>query len=119
MDDPAKTDWIAAVALRLGEAYRVGIRFLHPCPDDFLVAALLEIDLGPTLLGGPRPQSVDDFRWRRTSRRGRPQATEDSSSSTDQDWSRTPISSRTDSSHRRIPLDPAPGSSRSRSKTRP
>jgi len=64
MDHPARTDWIAAVAVRHGEANWIGIRFVHPCPDDFLMAALLGIDLGPTLLGGPRSQSVDDFDFR-------------------------------------------------------
>ena len=60
MEEPAKTDWIAAVALRCGDAGKVGLRFVDRCPDDWLLAATLGIDLGPLLLGGPRPESVDD-----------------------------------------------------------
>ena len=60
MESPAKTDWIAAVPVRLGDSDEVGIRFVDPCPDDLLLAAMLGIDLGPTILGGPRPESVDD-----------------------------------------------------------
>ena len=60
MESPAKTDWIAAVSVRLGDSDEVGIRFVDPCPDDLLLAAMLGIDLGPTILGGPRPESVDD-----------------------------------------------------------
>ena len=55
MDEPAKTDWIAAVAVRLGESNRVGMRFAEPCPDDFLMAALFGIDLGPTFIGDLGP----------------------------------------------------------------
>jgi hypothetical protein len=61
MEAPAKTDWVAAVPVRLGASNEVGIRFVDPCPDDLLLAAMLGIDLGPTILGGPRPESVDDF----------------------------------------------------------
>jgi hypothetical protein len=61
MEVPAKTDWIAAVPVRLGELNEVGIRFVDPCPDDLLLAAMLGIDLGPTILKGPRPESVDDM----------------------------------------------------------
>jgi hypothetical protein len=61
MEVPAKTDWIAAVPVRLGGSNRVGIRFVDSCPDDLLLAAMLGIDLGPTILGGPRPESFDDL----------------------------------------------------------
>ncbi len=60
MEEPAKTDWIAAVAVRLGDSDQVGIRFIDPCPDDFLLAALVGVDIGPTLLGEARPLTVDD-----------------------------------------------------------
>jgi hypothetical protein len=60
MEEPAKTDWIAAVVVRLGDANSVGVRFVDPSPDDFLLAALVGVDIGPTLLGGPRPPTVDD-----------------------------------------------------------
>ena len=63
MEHPVKTDWVAAVAVRLGERGEVGLRFFVSCPDDLLLAATLGIDMGPTLLGGPRPESVDDFVW--------------------------------------------------------
>jgi hypothetical protein len=63
MEEPAKTDWIAAVAVRHRNRDEVGLRFVGPRPDDLLLAALLGIDFGPTLLGGPRPESVDDFVW--------------------------------------------------------
>jgi hypothetical protein len=60
MEEPAKTDWIAAVAVRLGDSNYIGIRFVDPSPDDFLLAALVGVDIGPTLLGGPRPPTWDD-----------------------------------------------------------
>jgi hypothetical protein len=52
------------LACQLGERGEAGLRFVESCPDDLLLAATLGIDLGPTLLGGPRPESVDDFVWR-------------------------------------------------------
>jgi hypothetical protein len=63
MEEPVKTDRVAAVVVRLGERGEVGLRFVESCPDDVLLAATLGIDMGPTLLGGPRPESVDDFIW--------------------------------------------------------
>ena len=41
-----KTDWITAVSIRLGPLQEVALRFTRPCPDDFLLAAMLGIDLG-------------------------------------------------------------------------
>jgi hypothetical protein len=63
MEEPAKTDWVAAVAVRHRDWNEVGLRFPGPRPDDLLLAATLGIDFGPTLMGGPRPESVDDFVW--------------------------------------------------------
>ena len=40
IEDPARTDWIATVAVRLGDSGHIGLRFIDPCPDDFLLAAL-------------------------------------------------------------------------------
>ena len=62
MESPAKTDWVAVIPVRLGDLNTVGIRFVTPCSDDLLLAAMLGIDLGPTVMGGPRPESVDDVR---------------------------------------------------------
>jgi hypothetical protein len=60
LDDPVKTDWIGAVAVRCDQSHRIGLRFFSPCPDDFLLAAMLGIDLGPTILGFDKPLSLDD-----------------------------------------------------------
>jgi PilZ domain len=61
MESPARTDWVAGIPIRLGPCREVALRFSGPCPDDFLLAAMLGIDLGPTIRDGGRPQSFDDF----------------------------------------------------------
>jgi PilZ domain len=60
MESPVKTDWLAAVPVRVGPLREVAVSFREPCPDDFLLAAMLGIDLGPTIMGCDRPQSWDD-----------------------------------------------------------
>jgi hypothetical protein len=60
MNDPVKTDWIEAVAVRCDQSHQIGLRFCSPCPDDFLLAAMLGIDFGPTILDFGRPLSLDD-----------------------------------------------------------
>jgi hypothetical protein len=58
---PVKTDWIGAVTIRLGQYREVAVRFEKSCPDDFLLAAILGIDLSPIIIDGGRPGSSDDI----------------------------------------------------------
>jgi hypothetical protein len=60
METPAKTDWIGAVSVRFDQLHHIGIRFSRPCPDDFLLVAMMGIDLGSMILEGGRPLSFDD-----------------------------------------------------------
>jgi PilZ domain len=60
MESPARTDWVAAVPIRHGPSRQVAVRFLRPCEDDLLLAAMLGLDFGPTLLDGGVPRSFDD-----------------------------------------------------------
>ena len=61
MESPAKTDWIGVVPVRQDKPHQIGIRFRRPCLDDLLLAAMLGIDLGPTVLEGGRPPTFDDL----------------------------------------------------------
>jgi hypothetical protein len=38
----------------------LGLRFVRPCPDDFLLAAMLGVDLVLTILDDGRPLTFDD-----------------------------------------------------------
>ena len=49
LDSPVRTDWVAAVAVRLGRPGEVAVRFARGCADDLLLAATLGIDLGPMI----------------------------------------------------------------------
>jgi PilZ domain len=60
MEDPAKTDWVRVEPVRRDDSGRLGLRFVHPCPDDFLLAAMLGVDLVLTILDGGRPPTLDD-----------------------------------------------------------
>jgi hypothetical protein len=60
MESPARTDWIAAVPIRHDPSRQVAVRFHRPCEDDVLLAAMLGLDFGPTLLDGGLPRSFDD-----------------------------------------------------------
>ncbi len=60
MEVPAKTDWIAVEPVRHDESQRMGLRFVRPCPDDFLLAAMLGVDLVLTIFEDGRPLSLDD-----------------------------------------------------------
>ncbi len=61
MEEPARTGWIAAVAVRRGEVGEVGLRFVERCEDDLLLAATLGIAPEASLLGHARPESFDDW----------------------------------------------------------
>lgn len=60
MESPARTDWVAVVPVRRDATRGVAVRFARPCEDDFLLAATLGLDFGPTLLDGGVPRSFDD-----------------------------------------------------------
>ena len=49
LDNPVRTDWVAAVAVRLGRPGEVAVQFARACADDLLLAATLGIDLGPMI----------------------------------------------------------------------
>jgi hypothetical protein len=44
IEGPVKTDWIWALPVRPAGPLQVGIRFVQPCHDDRLLAAMLGID---------------------------------------------------------------------------
>jgi hypothetical protein len=60
MESPAKTDWIGVEPVRHEGSRRMGLRFVRPCPDDFLLAAMLGVDLVLSILDGGRPPTFDD-----------------------------------------------------------
>ena len=60
MEDPAKTDWIGVVPVRHDDLRQIGIRFVRPCLDDLILAAMLGIDLGATVFEGGRPLTIAD-----------------------------------------------------------
>ncbi len=60
MEEPARTGWVAAVAVRRGRGEQVGLRFVERCEDDLLLAATLGIALESSLLGHSQPESLDD-----------------------------------------------------------
>ena len=60
MESPAKTDWIGAEPVRHEGSRRMGLRFIRPCPDDFLLAAMVGVNLMLTILDGGRPPTFDD-----------------------------------------------------------
>jgi hypothetical protein len=60
MESPAKTDWIGVEPVRREGSQQMGLRFVRPCPDDFLLAAMLGVDLVLTVLEDGRPLSLDD-----------------------------------------------------------
>jgi hypothetical protein len=57
MKRPVKTDWTAALPVRLGRPCEVAVRFQPHCPDDLLRAATLGLDRGPMIGAGDRPGS--------------------------------------------------------------
>jgi hypothetical protein len=61
LESPAKTDWIGAHPVRHAGSLRLGIRFVKPCLDDLLLAAMLGIDLGSLILDGGRPPTFADL----------------------------------------------------------
>lgn len=61
MESPARTDWIRVEAVRIDRPGQVAVRFPRPCDDDLLLAAMLGLDFGPTLIDGGLPQSFDDM----------------------------------------------------------
>jgi hypothetical protein len=61
MESPVKTDRATAVPVRVGQSQEVAIRCHRSGPDAFLLAATMGIDLGPTILGVGRLQSLDDI----------------------------------------------------------
>ncbi len=61
LESPAKTDWIRAHPVRHAGPLQVGIRFVQPCLDDLLLAAMLGIDLGSLILEGGRPPTFADL----------------------------------------------------------
>ena len=52
IETPARTAWIAAVPVRRGDPRLVGIRFLQRCPYEILLAGMLGVDLGVSIIGG-------------------------------------------------------------------
>ena len=61
MECPAKTDWIGVVPVRHDQpGASIGIRFVRPCLDDLILAAMLGIDLGATVFEGGRPLTIAD-----------------------------------------------------------
>ena len=52
IESPAKTDWIGAVTVRIEDAALIGIRFLQPCQDSLLLAGMLGIELGVSVVDG-------------------------------------------------------------------
>jgi hypothetical protein len=60
IESPAKTDWIGVVSVRHDQPHQFGVRFALPCLDDLILAAILGIDLGATVLAGGRPQTFAD-----------------------------------------------------------
>jgi hypothetical protein len=62
IESPAKTDWIAAVSVRLGELRLVGIRFIGLCPNDILLAGMLGIELGVSAIDGDIAPAFDEVR---------------------------------------------------------
>jgi hypothetical protein len=61
IESPAKTDWIGAIPIRLGGPLQVGIRFVQPCLDDLLLAAMLGVDLASLIIEGGRPPTFADL----------------------------------------------------------
>jgi hypothetical protein len=61
LESPAKTDWIRAHPVRRAGPLQVGIRFVQPCLDDLLLAAMLGIDLGSLIIEGGRPPTFADL----------------------------------------------------------
>ena len=55
-----KTDWTAAVAVRVGQDRAIAIRFPKPCLDDFLMAAALGMDWTRMIRNGDRSATMDD-----------------------------------------------------------
>ncbi|MGP0064057.1 MAG: PilZ domain-containing protein [Isosphaeraceae bacterium] len=60
MESPAKTDWIGVVPVREDRPRQIGIRFVRPCLDDLLLAAMLGIDLGDAVFPDGRPPTFAD-----------------------------------------------------------
>ena len=59
LDSPVRTDWFAAMAVRLGRPGEVAVRFSLGCADD-LLAATLGIDLGPMITDFVQAHSWDE-----------------------------------------------------------
>jgi hypothetical protein len=52
IESPVKTDWVAAVVVRLASLGQVALSFIEPCADDFLLAAWVALDF-TLMLGSP------------------------------------------------------------------
>jgi hypothetical protein len=52
IESPVKTDWVAAVVVRLASLGQVALSFIEPCADDFLLAAWVGLDF-TLMLGSP------------------------------------------------------------------
>ncbi len=61
IESPARTDWIGAIPIRLGGPLQLGIRFVQPCLDDLLLAAMLGIDLGSLIHENGQPLTFADL----------------------------------------------------------